>query len=81
MGLTPEEVACFDDEAYIVAEIRAHKGTPKDRSNLFFKVHWEGYPDSEDTWEPYSELRHLAKLHLYLEKHRMKALIPPVHRK
>jgi hypothetical protein len=24
-----------------------------------YLVHWEGYPDSEDTWEPYDELRHL----------------------
>jgi hypothetical protein len=25
-----------------------------------YLVHWEGYPDSEDTWEPYEELSHLT---------------------
>lgn len=24
-----------------------------------YLVHWEGYPDSDDTWEPYEELKHL----------------------
>ncbi len=29
---------------------------------LYYQVHWEGYPDSEDTWEPYEGVSHLRKL-------------------
>ncbi len=81
MGVTPLEVACRDDEAYVVAAIRGHEGSIKSRTTLRFLVHWEGFSDTEDTWEPYSELRHNAHLHTYLTEHRMTTLIPKAHKK
>ena len=36
-------------------------GTFDDETQRYiYLVHWEGYPDSEDTWEPIDELEHLT---------------------
>jgi len=29
----------------------------RDRDGYFYLIHWEGYPDTEDTWEPYDFLK------------------------
>lgn len=29
---------------------------------LYYQVHWKGYPNSEDTWEPFDGVSHLRKL-------------------
>lgn len=29
---------------------------------LYYQIHWEGYPNSEDTWEPFEGVSHLRKL-------------------
>jgi hypothetical protein len=34
-------------------------GYEESTNRFVYLVHWEGYPDSEDTWEPYEELKHL----------------------
>ena len=47
-----------------------------------YLVHWEGYPDSEDTWEPYEELKHLKifKKFQSQNKHRPE-MFPPKSKK
>jgi hypothetical protein len=80
MELSPLEVACRDNEEFVVGEIKGHEGNPRVRSTLKFLIHWIGYPDSEDSWEPYHELRHVDKLHIYLREHNMSSLIPKADR-
>lgn len=55
-----------DAPEYVVADIKdsavfdpGDDGTP---GGLYYLVHWEGYPDSEDTWEPHAGVSHLRKL-------------------
>lgn len=79
-GVSPLEVACCDADEFVVAEIRGHDGTTRDRTNLRFLVHWRGFPESENSWEPYSALSHTSQLHTYLRLHKMKSLIPKAHK-
>lgn len=45
-------------------------GTFDDASQQYmYLVHWEGYPDSEDTWEPYEELKHLSLFRRFRTQH------------
>jgi hypothetical protein len=69
-----------DKKVYNVAAIRGHDGTYMKKANLKFLVHWEGCPDSTDTWEPYRALRQIVKLHEYLRAHRLATLIPQAHK-
>ena len=48
-----EEQAEEADEVYLVEAIRKHK---VDKSgNIKYFVKWEGYPESQNTWEPAGE--------------------------
>ena len=62
-------VASVDRREYVVERILAHRGTSKKKSKMMFKVHWEGYDDSKDSWEPYSSVKDLAALDVYVEAH------------
>lgn len=50
------------------------------RKTLKFQVRWAGYDSSEDTWEPYANLRHAIQLHEYLRAIKRIDLIPESHR-
>ena len=41
-----------------------------------FLVKWKGYDESHNTWEPWTSLRLVDKLHEYLRKHKMGKIIP-----
>jgi hypothetical protein len=62
-------VAAVDAEEYVVEKIVAHRGSPKRKSHMTFKVRWEGYSEVDDTWEPYSVVKDLAALDEYLRAH------------
>ena len=51
------EVECIRDSAVYAKE--AEDGRP---AGLYYLVHWKGYPDAEDTWEPVAGVKHLRKL-------------------
>ena len=77
----PAEVAQHTAQEYIVDKIVAVNGTKKRngeyyKSNLEFKVHWTGYADSEDSWEPYSQLKYNTKFIEYCNTHHLQYLIP-----
>lgn len=42
----------------------------EDTNQYEYLVHWEGYPDSEDTWEPFDELNHLKVFKRFLRDNR-----------
>ncbi len=76
----PTKVALTDRDLYIVERIISHKGDPKMKKQLSFKVKWVGY--EEPSMEPYSALRDNEKLHEYLSKKKtLRALIPAKYRK
>jgi hypothetical protein len=54
-------------------------GTYDESTNQYlYLVHWEGYPNSEDTWEPYEELKHLTVFKKFrLAKSDLPNLFPP----
>ena len=66
--LSPPPSIILGEEEYTVETIIAHRGSAARRQ---FRVRWEGYPPSEDTWEPLSHLAH-AKLLVRAYKTRRK---------
>ena len=46
---------------------------------LYYQVHWEEYPDSENTWKPYEGVSHLRKLlNKFHKKHPNKSTVESV---
>ena len=74
----PMEVARSDTQLFIVDAIISHTGTPKLKSNMTFKVKWQGYEGHPDEYQdlPWSELRTNSVLHDYLKTHGMATLVP-----
>ena len=62
-------VSAVDAEEYVVDKIVAHRGPPKRKSRMTFKVRWQGYSEVDDTWEPYSVVKDLAALDEYIKAH------------
>jgi hypothetical protein len=79
-GLTPMEVAMREEEYDIVEKIISHKpnklrpNTPK--AKIFFTVKYLGDKDPHPEQVPYKLLRDNEILHIYLEKNKLKSLIP-----
>ena len=72
----PKATANRDEQMFTVEKILEHTGSIKNRKELYFKVRWLGYTEKYDKWLPVKDLRHNSILHAYLEKNRMKTLIP-----
>jgi transposase InsO family protein len=72
----PQDVARRDYLEFFIEEILGHRGEIQLHSSLFFHVKWLGYDHTDNTWEPYSNLRETAQLHAYLVSHKLKSLIP-----
>jgi hypothetical protein len=68
------QIAALDKEEYEVEEILEHRPPGNVRSkrtkphDYWFKVKWAGFPESENSWEPYSNLKELGPLDDYLSK-------------
>jgi hypothetical protein len=74
----PRDIAMRDHDMWTVEMIVNHKfahNKPKNKSNLYFKVRWTGFPPESDTWEPYKNLRNVEALHQYLREHKMNSFI------
>jgi len=68
--VTPAQVAARDKDTYIVESIRAHRGSiKKNYRRCRYLVHWEGYDEDQDTWEPYGNLHNNEVLMEYLRTH------------
>jgi hypothetical protein len=74
--VNPWDVAIRDNDEYIIETILQHRGDPKKLRSLVFLVKWLGYPDSANSWEPWSNLRLTEQLHLYLRANGLQRLIP-----
>ena len=73
-------IASKAQDLHLVSAILAHRGNPKPLSKLSFLVAWHNYPSSSNTWEPYSNVKHLSVLHQYLSNNNLSHLIPRLHR-
>ena len=74
--VNPRDVAMRDNDEYIIETILQHRGDPKKLRSLTFLVKWLGYPDSANSWEPWSNLRLTEQLHLYLRANGLQRLVP-----
>ena len=57
-------------KSYVVERIVDHRVDPITHDRLFL-VKWEGYPSTENTWEPASNFDQLSLLTSYMKKHNL----------
>ena len=62
----PIDVARRDRMEFFVESIIGHRGNLSRTKEVEFLVHWLNYDDSNDSWEPYANLRDNQNLHAYL---------------
>jgi hypothetical protein len=71
----PEQAAMADQQMFEVETVLDHVFEGKElKTNLRFKVKWIGFPNP--TWEPYSTMSKVDKVHKYLVAKRMTKYIP-----
>ena len=63
------EVAARDQDEYHVEEIIDHRGSPKRKAQMMFRVRWTGFEPDEDTWEPWKLVKDLEVLDAYGKMH------------
>ena len=66
----PLDVARRDYMVYFLEDILAHRGNHT-HSQIDFLVKWLTYPSCENSWEPYSNLRDVDKLYVYLRRYNL----------
>ena len=71
----PNEIAARNNQMFIIEEIIKHKGNPKNKTKMEFLVKWKGYDESENTWEPWDNLKKNEKLIEYLNKKNLNKLV------
>ena len=73
---TPVDAAKRDDHQHTVEKVLKHRGVATNKTEMQFLVHWAGLARTEDTWEPWKELRTVEALHTYLRSVGLHRLIP-----
>ena len=76
LKVDPLDIARRDYSEFFVDKIISHRGHTNRRADVQFLVRWLGYEEEDDTWEPYSFLRQVSQLHVYLTANRLTKLIP-----
>jgi transposase InsO family protein len=77
--VAPLDVARKDYLEFFIEKILHHTGNTNRLSSLNFKVKWQGYDDTYNSYEPWKNLRSTEQLHLYLIRQNLKHLIPKQH--
>jgi Chromo (CHRromatin Organisation MOdifier) domain len=77
--VSPLDVAREDYLEFFIEKILHHTGNTTRLSTSNFKVKWQGYDDSYNSYEPCKNLRNTEQLHLYLIAQNLKHLIPKQH--
>ena len=58
--------AAADKDEFVVEQIVDHQGSIKKRNAMKFRIRWQGYDESEDTWLPWKEVKDLIALDNYI---------------
>lgn len=74
--VNPAAIAMKDQQFWLVESIVDHRGHPKRKADMTFRVRWSGYGPESDTWEPWKQVRTNKRLHEYLRQHGMQSMIP-----
>jgi len=77
----PRDVALKERDEFVIEKILEHKGDHRRRNTMQFLVSWKDYPEEDNSWEPYHELRDTEKLIEYLASNKLKSLIGKKHTK
>lgn len=85
----PIEVASSDRQLYVVDKVLGHQGNPKRPNSMRFKIHWFGYPDEDDSWEPWTNpppdnkfgMKDSEKVHEYLKSIGLERIIPQKYKR
>ena len=72
----PVDVARRDRMEFFVESIIGHRGNLSRTKEVEFLVHWLNYDNSNDSWEPYANLRDNQHLYAYLLEKKLQRLIP-----
>jgi len=73
--LAPQQIATQNAGLFEVEAIVGHKGSPKRRGEMLFKVKWLGFPESKNTWESHAVVRDTQAFVDYCSLHKLKAII------
>ena len=76
MKTNPTDIARRDYLEFFIEEILDMEGNISQYGTLRFKVKWLNYPQENNTWEPWKNLRKAEKLHRFLIAKNLKHLIP-----
>ena len=79
--VNPTDIAKQASQEYVVDKILKINGQQNAQGKYYkrgleFQVRWEGYDESEDSWEPYKELRFHTKFIKYCQDNGLRYLIP-----
>ena len=73
----PRLIANRDSQMWDVEAVLSHRGDPRgSKKQLFFLIKWVGFDASQNTWEPWENVRDTAALQAYLMDKRLRFLIP-----
>jgi hypothetical protein len=75
LEVDPTEIAMREAQEFVVESILDHSGTPAKRSEMKFLVHWSGFDQTHDSWEPWENVRNTRALHNYLFHNKLKSLL------
>jgi transposase InsO family protein len=68
----PLTYAIRDDHVYIVQRVSNIRGDLKKLKTVEVLVHWLGYEEDSNTWEPWANLRTNSELHNFVRNHKNK---------
>jgi hypothetical protein len=72
---TPLNVAARDSQEFVVEDIIDHRTNPVD-GTILWRVRWDGYSETDDTWEPFNNLRNVEKFHTYCQRQKLFQYLP-----
>jgi transposase InsO family protein len=68
----PLTYAIRDDHVYVVERVSNIRGDLKKLKSIQVYVHWLGYGEDSNSWEPWANLRTNSALHNYVRNHKSK---------
>lgn len=69
-------IAGKDRRQWSVEKIVTHKGSKKNKTSMIFVVKWLDFDESQNTEEPWENLKDCSVFHRYLKENKMENLIP-----